>query len=169
VDIRRPSARLLFLTLFFSGTNIMACDAPDPSFSADPNIQKMAEAYAQDATDFSAKQFGITLDWSDGSIASVENELAQMSASYTSAKPRPTEEQVMSFAKAYGSYVGEVYRRNHGATWGMVTLGGQKFPGLRTDSGVNFWPWGRALNRITKGAEDNVSDYYTALLTKKAQ
>lgn len=145
----------------------MAGDAADQSFSPDPNIQKVAEAYALDAVDFSAKQFGITLDWSDGSIASVEKALEQLSASYASKNPKPTEAQVMSFAKAYGSYVGEVYRRNHGATWGIVTLGGQKFPGLRTASGINFWPWGRALNRITNGAEDNLSDYYAALLSKK--
>jgi hypothetical protein len=147
----------------------MASDGGGQSFSADPNIQKMAEAYAQDMVDFSAKHFGVTLDWSDGSIASVETELAQMNASYATTNPKPTEAQVMSFAKGYGSYLGEVYRRNHGATWGLVTLGDQKFPGLRTDSGVNCWPWGRALNRITKGAEDNVSDYYTALLAKKAK
>ena len=72
----------------------------------------------------------------------------------------------MSYAKAYGSYVGEVYRRNHGAEWGIVNLGGQKFPGLRTKFGTNFWPWGRALNRITQGVENNIADYYKVLLEK---
>ncbi len=75
----------------------------------------------------------------------------------------------MSFAKAFGSYVGEVYRRNHGATRSIVTLGGHNFPGLRTTSGVNFWPWGRAFNRITKGSEDNVSDYYAGIGAKVAK
>ena len=44
----------------------------------------------------------------------------------------------MSFAKGFGSYVGEVFRRNHGGEWGMVTLGDHRFPGLRTTSGTNF-------------------------------
>jgi hypothetical protein len=90
-----------------------------------------------------------------------------MHTSYLATKPRPTEEQVMSFAKAFGSYIGEVYRRSHGGEWGMVTLEGQSFPGLRTKSGVNFWPWGRALNRIMEGPENNVADYYKALLERE--
>jgi len=144
----------------------VASDIEDRSFSADPNIEKVAEAYALDAVDLSTKQLGIKLDWSDASVASVEKALAQLSASYANTNPKPTEEQVMGFAKAYGSYVGEVYRRNHGATWGIVTLNSQKFPGLRTASGVNFWPWGRALNRIKNGAADNIDGYYAALLSK---
>jgi hypothetical protein len=82
------------------------------------------------------------------------------------ATPKPTEDQAMGYAKAFGSYVGEVYRRNHGARWGMISLGGQPFPVLQTKSGVNFWPWVRALNRITVGAENNVEDYYQVLLAK---
>lgn len=154
---------------------LMACvrggvalaEAPsDQSFFPDPKIQKIAEAYSLVAVDFSAKQFGIKLDWSDASIANVEKVLAQMSSSYVSTSPKPTDEQVMSFAKAYGSYVGEVYRRNHGGEWGMVTLAGGRFPGLRTTSGSSFWPWGRVFNRITKGTEDNIADYYVALLKR---
>ena len=145
---------------------VLAETASDQSFSPDSRIQKVAEAYSLDAVDFSAKKFGIKLDWSDASIADVEKALAQMSSWYVSTNPKPTDEQVMAFAKAYGSYVGEVYRRNHGGEWGMVTLGVSRFPGLRTTSGSSFWPWGRVFNRITKGAEDNIADYYAALLRR---
>lgn len=137
-----------------------------PTFTPDANVQKVAEAYAQDAVDMAKNQFGITLDWSDASIPTVEKALALMHFSFITTKPRPTEEQAMSFAKGYGSYIGEVYRRNHGGEWGIVSLNGQKFPGLKTKSGVNFWPWGRALNRIMQGPENNVADYYRALLEK---
>ncbi|VWC55443.1 hypothetical protein BLA9940_02309 [Burkholderia aenigmatica] len=144
----------------------LAETASDRSFSPEPNIPKVAEAYSLDAVDFSAKQFGIKLDWSDASVANVEKALAQMSSSYVSANPRPTDEQVMAFAKVYGSYVGEVYRRNHGGEWGVIALGGRRFPGLRTTSGSSFWPWGRVFHRITKGTEDNIADYYAPLLKK---
>lgn len=147
----------------------MVGEAADQSFSPDPNVQKVAEAYAQDAADLSVRQFGIKLDWSDRSVENVEKELAQLSASYATTNPKPTDEQVMSFAKAYGSYIGEVYRRNHGATWGVITLSGRKFPGLKAASGVIFWPWGRALNRIKNGAEDNVLDYYEELASAKSK
>jgi hypothetical protein len=136
------------------------------SFVVDPNIQKIAEAYALDAVDLAKIQFNIKLDWSDGSIENVEKALVKMHASYAATTPRPTQEQVMSFAKAFGSYVGEVYRRNHGGKWGIISLNEQKFPGLRTNAGANFWPWARVANRITDGDENNVFDYYQVLLQK---
>ncbi len=154
-----------FAIIFLCGTE-SALSETTQSFTPDANVQKMAEAYAQDAVDFSKRQFSISLDWSDSSITSVESALAKMHTSFLSTNPRPTEEQAMSFAKGFGSYIGEVYRRNHGGEWGIVSLNGQKFPGLRTKSGTNFWPWGRALNRIMQGPGNNVSDYYRALLEK---
>ena len=163
----RLISTLSVLFLFFIGGPVLANDTNSQSFTSDPKIQKIAEAYALDAIDHSKKQFGIILDWTDASVANVEKSLALMHSSYMSTIPRPTEEQVMSFAKGYGSYVGEVYRRNHGGEWGMVNLNGQRFPGLRTKSGTNFWPWGRALNRITQGAENNIADYYGVLLEKQ--
>ena len=156
----------LALVFSFIGGSALANDKTTQSFVPDPNVQKVAEAYALDAVEYSKKQFGITLDWTDTSISNVEKALALMHSSYASTTPKPTEEQVMSFAKGFGSYIGEVYRRNHGAEWGIVNLNGQKFPGLKTKSGSNFWPWGRALNRIMHGAENNVVDYYKVLLEK---
>ncbi|MFM0649259.1 hypothetical protein PQR14_33490 [Paraburkholderia bryophila] len=136
--VRRFLLALIVLMACVRSGIALAGTASDPPFSPDPKIQKTAEAYSLDAVDFSAKQFGIKLDWSDASIANVEKALAQMSSSYVNTSPRPTDEQVMSFAKGYGSYVGEVYRRNHGGEWGMVTVGGSRFPGLRTASGSSF-------------------------------
>jgi hypothetical protein len=135
-------------------------------FSLDPNVEKIAEAYALDAVDFSAKHFAIKLDWSDASIADVEKILGQMNLSYANTAPKPTDDKVMSFAKVFGSYVGEVYRRNHGGEWGIVTLGGERYPGMQTASGTDFWPWGRTFDRITKGPEDDIAAYYSALLKK---
>ena len=160
--------RNLFLAFILSLLSIVepVLAETKPSFTPDANVQKVAGAYAQDAVDMAKKQFNISLDWSDASIANVEKALAMMHSSFITTNPRPTEEQAMSFAKGYGSYIGEVYRRNHGGEWGIVDLNGQKFPGLQTKTGVNFWPWGRALNRIMQGPENNVADYYRALLEK---
>jgi hypothetical protein len=68
-----------------------------------------------------------------------------------------TDEQVLQFAKLFGSYIGEVFRRNHGGRWGIVTLEGASFPGFEAaaDAG-RFWPWGRVQNRLRNGAQDNV-------------
>lgn len=145
---------------------VNARDQKSQTFVADPNIPKIAEGYALDAVDLAKSQFDIQLDWSDASIENVEKALVKMHAFYAATTPRPTQEQVMSFVKGVGSYVGEVYRRNHGGEWGMVTLNGQKFPGLRTKAGANSWPWGRVANRITDGDENNVFDYYRVLSPK---
>ncbi len=80
-------------------------------------------------------------------------------------KPPPTEEQVSTFAKMLGSYVGEVFRRNHGAEWGMVTLGDDSIPGLRASGSEQlFWPMGKVQKRLVNGPEDNVWHYYQDLV-----
>ena len=133
------------------------------SFTPDEKIQKIAEAYALDACDFLRDNFHITLDWSDSSIQHIESVMDRFHRE--AAKARPTPEQVMQFAKMFGSYIGEVYRKNHGATWGLVELEGQRFPGLKAQaSDTTFWPWGRARNRLVDGAENNVWHYYSELI-----
>jgi hypothetical protein len=133
------------------------------SFTADDRIQKIAEAYALDACDFLRDHFRITLDWSDASILHIESTLDTFHHQAQSARPTP--ERVMGFAKMFGSYIGEVYRKNHGTTWGLVEMNGQQFPGLKADkSGALFWPWGRARNRLADGAENNVWHYYSELI-----
>jgi hypothetical protein len=132
-------------------------------FAEDPKIQQIAEAYALDAIDFAAEHFRRTLDWSDASVAHIEAIMGSLHRDL--ARANPSDKQVIQFARMFGSYVGEVFRRNHGAAWGIVTLGGQSFPGLRASKqGALFWPWGRAQNRLRNGAEDNVWHYYQTLV-----
>jgi len=89
-------------------------------FSPDPQLQMVAEAYYLDARDQAAK-FGYSLDGSDSSIAVLESFLDRMHREMAGAQPSP--KVVMTFAKMFGSYVGEVYRRNHGAQWGATSDG----------------------------------------------
>ena len=136
------------------------------SFIADSEIQQIAEASAQQAVGFAQGQLGIILDFSDESIRRLEGSLNRLHSSLKA--DRPSEEQVFSIAQMLGSYLGEVFRRNHGATWGMVTLNGDRFPGMsRTSDGLEFWPWGRLRNRIINGPEDNVWHYYYILMAPK--
>jgi hypothetical protein len=137
------------------------------NFTPDSKIRTIAEAYALDACDFFRKRFQITLDWSDASIQHVESMMDRFHRE--AAKTKPTAEQIMELAKMFGSYVREVYRKNHGATWGIVEIDGQRFPGLKAQSSdTTFWPWGRARNRLAVGAENNLWHYYKEL-TKPTQ
>jgi len=134
------------------------------AFQPDEDVQKMAEAYAQDAVDYAGRA-RIELDWTDQSIVKVEEILDRLYKMKPQANPSP--EQVLKFAKMFGSYIGETYRRsrNHDAKWGIVTFDGEQFVGMSTGkSGVSFWPWGRVQNRLDNGDEDNVWHYYKLAL-----
>lgn len=133
---------------------------PEQPFQPDAKIVQIAEAYSQDAIS-TAQNFGTTLNWSESSIQQVEQMLGRLHAELEVAKPSP--ETIWNFAKAFGSYVGEVIRRHHGGEWGMVNMNGQSFPGLRQPSGNLIWPWGRVHKRITNGPEDNLWHYYQAV------
>jgi hypothetical protein len=135
--------------------------AATENFVADADVTRVAEAYALDAIDAARESFGVSLDWSDESVGSVEQILGVLHESRAEA---PSEDVVWTFAKAFGSYVGEVYRRNHGGEWGLVTMEGNQFPGVQTSACVLFWPWAKAHGRIMNGPEDNVLHYYEALL-----
>lgn len=134
----------------------------EAGFVVDDKVQKIAEAYALDAVDFARDHFGLHLDWSDGSVQHIETILTRFHNEIARAKP--SEDQIIQFAKMFGSYVGEVFRRNHGARWGIVTVGGATFPGMEANrSRSRFWPWGKVQNRLVNGAEDNVWHYYQLL------
>lgn len=142
------------------------CDSPE-NFVADDRYRQIAEAYALDAVDAARMNFGVELDWSDASVSRVEEMLSVMHQQLASA--RPSQETIETFSKMFGSYVGEVFRRNHGATWGLVTIDGETFAGMRDNqSCALFWPWGRVQNRLTAGDEHNVWHYYQTLLERDA-
>jgi hypothetical protein len=141
-------------------------EAPlNSSFAPKRKIQWTAKAYSLDCIDFARKQFKLTLDWSDASVQHIETMLDQFHSEFDSAQP--SEDQILQFAKLFGSYVGEVFRRNHGATWGIMTLDGNSFPGLKAArDGAEFWPFGRVRNRLVNGPEDNVWHYYRVLVAE---
>ena len=135
------------------------------SFKPDPKIAQIAEAYSLDAIDIAKRNFGVTLDWSEESIAEVEVLLGTLHDQI--AKAKPDQKTIWIFAKAFGSYVGEIFRKTHGGTWGMVTLDGQEFPGMQDEHTHLFWPWGRAYQRIVEGPQNNIHHYYLSIASQQ--
>jgi hypothetical protein len=136
------------------------------AFQPDPRVAEVAEAYSLDAVDLAARNFGITLNWSDESVRQVEEMLGRLHDEM--AQAQPPEEAIWTFAKAFGSYVGEVLRRHHDGEWGMVRMGEESFPGVQQPNGRLCWPWGRAYKRIVDGPENNMWHYYQLLIAATA-
>ena len=166
---RRPAVALLGALLAALALAAFDTKAAAPDFVADAAIGQSAQTSAADAVQFAKRQFNLALDGSEASIDDVERVLDRLHTSYALASPKPPDEQLLPLAKIFGAYVGEVYRRNHGANWGTVTLNGSSYPGFRTDGGVNVWATGRVLNRIIDGPDSNIAFFYRKLVADSAQ
>lgn len=132
-----------------------------PTFRPDPRFHQIAEAYYLDAIDVALFNFGAHLDGTQDSIQAVEHLLEQLHASIP--VHQPDDETVWKFAKAFGSYVGEVMRKHHGGEWGMMTLEGGEFPAVSLPNGTFCWPWRKVYDRLRNGADDNVWHYYRVM------
>lgn len=141
--------------------------AVNASFEPQPEIEELAKAYSLDAVDFAAQNFEIRLDFSEDSIRLVEQILGNLHD--TMPQANPDEKRIWDFAKCFGSYVGEVYRKKHGGRWGTITHGGQEYPGIQGPGETYFWPWARAYKRIVEGPEENVWHYYQVLIEPKGK
>jgi hypothetical protein len=128
------------------------------NFINDDSVASIVEAFALDAIDVARDNFEVKLDWSEKSIKKVEDILDRLHKSLK--KASPTDDSIWTFSKIFGSYIGEVYCRNHKASWGMVTLNDESFPGLEGSNKALFWPWSKVFNRIKYGDQDNVWYYY---------
>lgn len=124
------------------------------SFEQDNEIGEAARGMAEEAVEWAADSFdGPRLDWTDESVQGVEMILSMMHQAMAS--EQPDDDTVWGYAQLLGSYIGEVIRRNHGGTWGLVTLDGEQYVGMQSGDEL-FWPWIRVLKRIKNGPEENV-------------
>jgi hypothetical protein len=138
-------------------------DKQDLNFEPDDALAKTASDASVEAVKYAKQRFDVVLDGSDASMADLERILDSFYRQKTDAGPDSL--AVTRLGALFGSYVGEVFRKNHGGKWGFITGDAQRFPGVRADrSGQLFWPWGRVQNRIINGPADNVSDYYRVIV-----
>lgn len=131
----------------------------------------MMEAYALDAVDHARLKFDIDLDFSTKSIKQVEEILGRLHKGLPRGITRvfrrpPSEEVLDTICKMYGGYIGEVYRRNFGGTWDLLTNAmGQKGQVIAFSSsqGDQFFPPSKVWKRLIDGAGDDVSFYFQVL------
>jgi hypothetical protein len=135
-------------------------------FAPDPMLATIAEGFSLTAVDLARDHFSVDLDFSDESIRSLE-EVILTRFHDDLVRKRPSDEKVRQFAQIWGSYLGEVLRRNHAAEWGATGDSDQRMPSMRLPDDTTFWPWMRTLKRLVNGPEDNVWVYFSVLLEKK--
>jgi hypothetical protein len=130
---------------------------------AKPNLENIATfiSYACDAAVADAKKFdGVNLDYSVGSIKSVDTILGRMHDSYVR---NPGSVHLNGISIEYGAYVGEVIRRSEpNAYWTKDSELGEKIYPLHWGADEAF-PIAWCSKRIINGDEDSIWFKYTAL------
>jgi hypothetical protein len=112
------------------------------------------KAAIQARTAFSAK-----LDFTPRSIRTLEHCLGMIYTFLQSPENTWTEAQVISFARLYGGYLGEVVKRLCGGEWKRSPIDRSIFE----VAGVECAPCDKVMKRIRDGANDNVQSYFEAL------
>lgn len=132
-------------------------------FTPEPELQQHAQELADQAVVLLAKNLGVPLNYSDKSIEIVERFLDLFHRDIANSASTP--DQIEYYSRAFGSYIGETFRRNHGATWGTMLSSGGKNACMCLNGGF-FSPWDRTHKRLTIGDSERVDVYYRWILEK---
>ena len=160
----RLKSPLLALCLILGCTLTGPLPGAEMTFEADAKLANKAAKRAAELAAFVSAKYAQKLDYSDDSIELIDPILDELHSLYVD--EQPPEEQIVPLAEGFGSYIGEVYRKNHGGTWGWITEGERVFPGIKPERGGLFWPWAKALDRIKTQTEPSISDYYHFLVIR---
>ncbi|HEY2498045.1 MAG TPA: hypothetical protein VGK24_13325 [Candidatus Angelobacter sp.] len=134
------------------------------AMEAHDSVPAMADAYAQKAV-IVAREFKITLDYSENSLLSLESILSQLALDLPPGGP--SSEDLTEMCKMWGSYFGEVVRRRFGGDWSIETYPGKQFATLTLNiAGNKLFPSMKIHRRLTEGEGDNIWSFYKMVRTK---
>ncbi len=129
-----------------------------------PELARDVRQFADLAVALAARQ-GDTLDYSEASVEVVERLLDTLADAF--ARGELPAEHAWKLCTALGSYLGEVFVRAHGGEWGVASVEGQDGTvACVTHPQVTFWPWVRAMKRVTEGDDDNIWIYYLRIASE---
>jgi hypothetical protein len=86
-------------------------------FRRHPQSDRAALNYAENAVETALDGAGVRLDFSEESVHEVDRLLTRMRENAASKSDKAT---IVFFARLFGYYVGEVFRRYHGGKWGVA-------------------------------------------------
>jgi len=133
---------------------------PYATFEADDQVAGDAAAYAERAVELARTRFNVTLDYSESSVPMLEQMARAVDRARAAGQIPDTQRPDRELGAPFGFYIGEVYRRNHGATWGFVNVEGQRIAGFQTSQGAIWWPLAKAGQRLRGDPSDNLAYYY---------
>ncbi len=122
----------------------------------------MTAQYARSAVDVAKRKFGAVLDGSDASIAVVEQILGKVQSQSVLTAQKPSQPMLWTYAKLFGSYVGEVLRAHHGGEWGISVDGDDERFALERNGEI-LWPHTRVYDRLNGDETSDVWRYYRGI------
>ncbi|MGH8598007.1 MAG: DUF3806 domain-containing protein [Gammaproteobacteria bacterium] len=159
---------LAALLLCVGGVTAAHAYQPQWNFEPDQTAQQTAAQHAREMVQFARVELNLKLDWSDASIARIEEVASDLHADLR--RERAPFREIETLVDMLGSYVGEVFRRNHGGEWGFALANGRRIMAVKApQSGTMMWPIERIKQRVRGGGNHNVWAYYrarTALATQ---
>jgi hypothetical protein len=132
-------------------------------------LASMMRSSAATAVDTADQYHGITLDYSEASIYSVESILAATYHEMHSGRMarllrrRPSAAQLRLLSMVWGAYVGEVMRSHFGGEWQEPPAGTLQGQPVLSINGSQQSPPDKVRRRLVNGDEDNVWAYYQAV------
>lgn len=123
------------------------------------DLNAMMEGYASAAVESARREFRHTLDYSAGSIDTLDEILVTISES--------PERDVEFETRLWGSYLGEVLRRRYAGNWEMTQYpGGQAaLPAIEV-RGSRLFPLLKVHRRLTMGEEEDMGSFF-AMVTER--
>lgn len=114
--------------------------------------------YALDAVDTGRRNFKVELDFSEASIKEVERILDQLHK--TIEKSQPSEDTIVTFAKQFAGYIGQIMILRWGGEWVEESnYPIENGPGLRIKN-QDLFLLSKVYRRIINGSEENIYHFY---------
>ena len=148
--------------LWLDGTvlgNYESMSALRTAMTADARLAGWLVGQAQAAVKAAKLEWKESLDFGEDSLDAIERIMGKLHARSKPPGEGFTEEQLTQASKMWGTYVGEVIRRQYGGQWSTAPDGALQL----ALSGYTAQPIVKVKSRIVSGSADNIRFYFAAI------
>ena len=122
------------------------------------NLADEMQANALEAQKFSCKHLVLELDFSEASIAELEDTVDAVEYAIQGGK---SDENVEMLSRIWGAYIGEALRKQCGGQWVSQDNGRVAFKG----ASATVYPQEQVRRRLTEGPDHNLATYFEEALS----